>query len=95
MTVKLGAKKDDNGYPTIFGLSCVDGVTPTRIYFNPTNRGMLIDTTTVISVTPTFLSAKDANDMPVAKGVSSTDGVTVLPWYVNPSTGAVLADILI
>ncbi len=87
------AKKDDNAYPTVFGLSCVDGTTPVRITFDSTTRGMNVDSTTVISFTPstTFLH-KDDNAMPIAKGVSSTDSTKILPWYVVPSTGAVLVD---
>lgn len=85
------ARKDDNDFPTIFGLSCVDGVTPVRVTFNASNGGMNYDTTTVISFTPssTFPQVDD-NSMPIAKGVSSTNPNVILPWYVVPSTGAVL-----
>ena len=84
------AKSDDNGYPTIFGISCVDGITPVRVVF--TVNGMLLDTVTTISVVPSPLFPDaDDNDKNVAKGVSSADHKTVLPWYVNPATGAVLA----
>lgn len=83
--------KDDNGYPTAFGLSSTDGVTPVRIKFNPSNGGMKVDTTTVISFTPAMRTATDQNDQPVSKAVSDVDGV-VLPIYVEPATGAVLID---
>ena len=83
--------KDDNGYPTLFGLSSADGVTPVRIKFNSSNGGMKIDTTTVIAFTPAMRTATDQNDQPVAKGVAD-GGTNVLPWYVNPATGEVLVD---
>lgn len=88
------AQKDDNGYPCWTGISCVDGITPIRIKFDDVSGGMLIDTTTVISVVPSSTFPKtDANDQPILKGVSSSNGNTVLPVYVNPTTGAVLADV--
>lgn len=90
-----GSKKDDNDSPTMFGVSCVDGVTPVRIKFDASSGGMLVDSSTVISFTPVSSQAllRDDNDNPCQKGVSSADGKTVLPWYVNPSNGAVLVDI--
>lgn len=81
-------QKDDNGANCIFGISCVDGVTPVKIQF--TSNGMKVDTTTVISVVPKEITQLDANSVPVAKGVSSTNAKVILPWYVVPSTGAVL-----
>ncbi len=84
-------QKDDNGSNSIFGISCVDGVTPVKIQFS-SNAGMLVDTTTVISITPTEITQLDANSVPVAKGVSSANAKVILPFYVVPSTGAVLTD---
>lgn len=86
------AKKDDNGYPTMIGISCVDGVTPVRIKRNASNGGLLVDSTTVISVTPAYTTQVDDNDTPVSKAVSSTNSNAILPLYVNPATGAVLIE---
>lgn len=89
------SRKDDNDYPTIFGVSCVDGLSPVRITLNSSAHGMLIDTATVISVVPSVnFPDVDDNSMNVAKGVSSTDSTKVLPWYVNPTNGAVLVDLI-
>lgn len=89
------AQKDDNGYPCWTGISCVDGVTPIRIKMDSATGGMILDTTTVISVVPsTNFPKTDANDQPILKGVSSSDSSVVLPVYVNPDTGGVLADVL-
>ena len=82
-------QKDDNDYPAIFGISCIDGTTPTRIAFNAATGAMKVDQVTVTSFTPFSPPKVDGNSQPVAKALS-TDGVTVLPWYVNPSTNAVL-----
>lgn len=88
-------KKDDNGYPVWFGISCVDGITPTAIKWNPSNGGMLIDTTTVISVVPSStFKHKNENGYPPVMGVSSSDSSVVLPFYVVPTTGAVLATLV-
>ncbi len=87
----ITTQKDDNDVGAIFGISCVDGVSPVRIKIH-TNGGILTDTTTVISVVPIEITQLDANSVPVAKGVSSANSKTILPWYVNPATGAVLTD---
>lgn len=86
------AKKDDNGYPSIFGMSCVDGITPIRIALNASNGGVKIDTMTTTSFTPFSVSKMDDNGYPMAKGVSSLNGSIILPWYVNPSTNALLIE---
>ena len=82
-------QRDDNGYPSWAGLSCVDGVTIVPIQFTAANE-MKIDTVTVISVVPTHHNS--GGQTPIKTGVSSVDKKTVLPFYVNPSTGAVLAN---
>lgn len=86
------ARKDNNGYPTLMGISCVDG-TPTRVKINPSTGGILTDATVVISFVPsTDFDHKDDNDYPMAMGVSSSNENIVLPWYVNPTNGAVLVE---
>lgn len=86
------AKKDDNSYPTLIGISCVDGVTPVKVVVDPVTGGVGVDATTVISVVPSYTTQVDDNDSPVMKGVSSSNSNTVLPIYVNPSTGQILID---
>lgn len=86
------AQRDDNGSPTMLGISCVDGITPIRIQFSPLGGGMKIDGTTVISVVPSSVISKDGNGANIMRGVSSSDSSVILPFYVNPSTGAVLID---
>ncbi len=93
MATKTTAQKDDNGYPSWAGISCIDGITPIKITFDSVNGGMNIDTTTVISVVPANISENDGNGYPVVKGTSIVNNKIVLPWYVNPATGGVLMDI--
>ena len=81
--------KDDNGYPTIFGVSHVDGVTPIAIQFD-SSRKMLMDSKTSIQFNPSIVKNQGNNEYPLAKATSSSNNRTVLPWVVNASTGAVL-----
>lgn len=91
MRNNLTTQKDDNGYPTIWGVSCVDGQTLVKIQFNPSNGGLKVDTTTTISYTPPAVyPATDGQGAPIAKAVSTVDGKTIVPWNVNPTNGAVL-----
>lgn len=88
------ARKDDNGYAAWCGISCLDCKTPVRIKIDSATGGLLLDSTTIISCSPsTTFQHTDDNGYPVARGISSTNSANVLPLYVLPSTGAVLADI--
>lgn len=93
--------KDDDGFPTIFGVSDLDGVTPVKIQFDPATRVMLVDTTTTISFDPTVNINQDVNKAyPFAKATAATTSgdfvadVTTRPWVVNHATGAVLVDLI-
>lgn len=84
--------KDDNGYPTIFGVSHLDGLTPVAIQFD-SNRKMLMDDTSTIQFSPSVETAQGTNSYPFAKATSSSNNKTVLPWVVNEYTGAVLVSL--
>lgn len=84
------ASKDDNGYPIIYGVSHLDGVTPIAIKFD-SSRNILVDSTTTITFNPA-INATTVNNYPLAKATSSADNITVRPWVVNASTGAVLIE---
>lgn len=94
------AGKDDNGFPTIFGVSDLDGITPIKIEFDPITRGMRIDSITTISFNPATIrdTNQGTNEYPFAKATASvnssytTANVTVRPWVVNHLTGAVLIE---
>lgn len=84
------AAKDDNGFPVIYGVSHLDGVTPIQIKFN-SSRQIMVDTTTTIAFDPSIIQIQNnLTGYPLALGTSSADNKTVLPWVVNASTGAVL-----
>lgn len=83
--------RDDNGFPVIYGVSHLDGVTPVRIKFHEVTRKMLVDDTTSIAFDPT-IDAFQGNGNLLAKATSSNDDSTTRPWVVNASTGAVLID---
>lgn len=88
----MGAK-DDNGYPVLYGVSHVDGITPVQIHFDPTTRQMSVDDTTTIQFDPLLITLQNPNtEAPFALATSSADNKTVAPWVVNASTGAVLID---
>ena len=82
--------KDDNGFPVIFGVSDLDGVTPIQVKFNPTTRGMLVDIVTDISFSASVNTNQNSTEYPLAKATSSADDSTTRPWVVNHTTGAVL-----
>lgn len=86
----MSASKDDNDQPVLYGVSHLDGVTPTRVNFDSTTRAMLTDSTTSIAFNPAVNASQTENDYPLAKATSSSDNTTIKPWVVNASTGAVL-----
>lgn len=83
-------QRDNNGYPSWAGVSCVDGVTLIPIQFDSVTNAMKIDTVTVISFTPVHKNS--GGQTPFVHGVSTANSKVTFPFYVNPATGAVLAD---
>jgi len=88
------SQKDENGANSWIGVSCVDPTQTVRITIDPTNHGMSVDLTTVISFTPdpSHATLRDANGVPVLCGISDADDDVIFPLYVEPTTGAVLID---
>lgn len=88
--------RDDNDNPILWGVSHLDGVTPVQVQFNPSGRGIMVDTTTTITFDPTVDASVVPSNVKLAKATaSSTSGifvadVTTRPWVVNATTGAVL-----
>jgi hypothetical protein len=79
------AIRDDNHVPVKLGVWCVDGVTKIPIAINPANKGIMIDTVSTISYTPTSVNPEDENfvDVMLAQGSDEL-------WYpvnVNVSGG--------
>lgn len=84
--------KDDNGFPVIWGVSHLDGVTPVQVKFDPATRGMKVDMATTISFDPSVDASVVPSNTFLAMATSSSDNATIRPWVVNASTGAVLID---
>ncbi len=88
------ATRDQNGRPSLLGVSCVDRTQLVRITIDSSSGGISTDATTVISFTPDPKDAtlRDANQVGPICAVSDADDSIVLPFYVNPSNGKVLID---
>lgn len=83
------APRDDNHVPAKLGVWCVDGVTKIPIQVKTSNNGVMVDTTSSISYTPTSVDPQDENfvDVMLAQG---SDGL-FYPVNVN-ADGAILIE---
>jgi hypothetical protein len=86
------AARDANYVPTLLGTSNADGITPMRVYVDPTAHSLDIDDDTTGSDLSGNVASRDANYVPVLMGVSSADGITPTPIYGDPATGKLLID---
>jgi hypothetical protein len=82
------AKRDENHIPTIIGASDADGVTPTLLYANPTNHGVVIDDGLAGSDLSGDVDIRDENRVVGFLAVSAVDGVTPTVVYINAATHA-------
>ena len=81
------APHDENFVKAKLGIWCVDGRTTIPIAINPTNGGVMVDTTSVISYTPTNIDPRDQNFQGVL--MAQDENGLAKPVNVN-SSGAVL-----
>ena len=75
MSLAGNAKIDQNDFPTMIGVSYLDGVTPTRIAVDPITGYLLIqivDTTSSGSPVLRSTAKIDANDFPTMLGWNGT-----------------------
>lgn len=89
----MDAIRDKNRVPVWFGLSSVDGVTPTLIKVNSLGQ-MAMEIGTFVSAVITVgtqIALRDMNHLTCHGGVSNADASIFIPLSVNPATGAVLA----
>lgn len=82
--------RDDNGYPILWGVSHIDGITPVQVQFDPITREMKVDSTTTIQFDPSVNASVVPNNVKLALATSSADDETIRPWVVNANTGAVI-----
>ena len=90
----MSALKDQNRVPVWFGVSSVDGISPTLININSSTGRVLMEIGTSVSASinaATKRAIRDQNFLPVHGGVSTADSSVWLPLSVNPATGAILA----
>lgn len=83
--------RDDNDNPILWGVSHLDGITPTQIQFTSA-RAIKTDSTTSIAFDPATVpnTLVVPSNVKLATATSSADDKTIRPWVVNASTGAVL-----
>lgn len=90
----MEAIRDQNFVPSWFGLSSVDGVTPTLIKINSLTGKPLMEIGTSVSAVITVGTQKalrENNFLPCLGGQSNTNPLVFIPLSVNPLTGAILA----
>lgn len=84
--------RDDNGFPILWGVSHLDGITPVQVKFNPSTRAMLTDISTVIAFDPSITASVVPSNTKLAMATSEDDDSTIKPWVVHATTGAVLIE---
>jgi hypothetical protein len=83
--------RDQNGKPIWWGVSSVDGTTPTPIQINSVGAVLIesgASTMAVMASVPITLP-REENRIPCIGGASSAAATVVLPISVNPATGAI------
>lgn len=88
------AIRDQNRIPVWFGVSSVDGVTPTLVKVDSATGQVLLE----IGISPsasisagTQKALRDMNYVTTHGGQSNTNSTVFIPFSVNPLTGAILA----
>ncbi len=87
----MNAPHDQNRVKAKLGVWCEDGRTLIPIAIDPSNGGMLMDTTSSIGFTPGSIDFRDDNYQPCWMATNSDTGVPI-PIFVN-ADGAVLVDL--
>jgi hypothetical protein len=90
----FSALRDANRIPIWWGLSSVDGVTPTPIQVDSATGKPKMEIGTSVSAVIAHLKtnlSRDDNHIPCVGGQSNADSTIIIPVSVNPTTGAILA----
>jgi len=85
------AYRDENSVPTLIAALNTDGITPTRVFANPSTHSLKVNDGTTGSDHGVANAVRDQNNVPVLLAVSSADGVTPVEVYVD-SSGNLLID---
>ena len=84
------ASRDENHVPTLLGVSNADGVTPMKIYANPTTHAIVANNALTGSDLSGDVDVRDENRVVAFLAVSAVDGVTPVAVYVDSATNALL-----
>lgn len=79
------SSKDQNAKSSAFGVLNTNGLTPMRLYVNPTNGGLVVDDDTTGAYPGGNKAVIDDNSVRSMTGVSSVDGKTILKVLINSS----------
>lgn len=91
------AKRDDNGSPTLIGVSSTDNTTPLRARADPVTGYILAEIKPIVDFATTSPKSKpDDNGTRVIEGVTNDSNQTVRPILSDPNNqGYVLADVIL
>lgn len=93
----FSALREQNRIPIWWGISSIDGITPTPIQVNASTGKPKMEIGTSVMPVMSQLNGslpRDGNRIPCIGGVSNTDNSVVIPISVNPTTGAIQAQTL-
>lgn len=85
------ASRDDNGVPTLLGVSSSDGSTIIAVKVNSTTHELMADDASTGSDLGPTNAPRDVNYVPALVALSSADGVTPVVVYAD-SSGQLLID---
>ncbi len=90
----FSALREQDRLPIWWGISSVDGSTPTPILIDSVTGAVKMEVG--VSVMPVMAILpksfpRDDNRIPCVGGQSNTDSTVIIPISVNPSTGAIQA----
>lgn len=79
----MQVSRDENRVPAILGVLDSDGVTPQKVYANPTTHRLQCGDGTSGSDIGNADAVRDENRVTATLAVSLSDGVTPVPLYVD------------
>lgn len=81
------AKRDQNSIPTLIGVSNADGITPVRVYVDPTTHRLLVDLPAGGSGTVTSVSVTTANGVSGSVATATTTpAITLTLGAITPTS---------
>lgn len=81
---------DQNGTKSALCTSNADGITPLRLYLDPSTHEIVVNDGTTGSDLSGDNASRDQNIEPVLMGTSSSDNATPVAPYINSATNELL-----